>query len=110
MTLSLATCLLFLHLYNFAMGNVDSSPRMIFTEKGRKGKCFSSFMRYQMLKSSRGLGRDFYQRFKVCSEVNEYVLNDLVIVIQEKPSSLSFKRTVRIMQFHYSQRRTTCPC
>uniref|UniRef100_A0A3Q2X3E8 Semaphorin-7A-like n=1 Tax=Haplochromis burtoni TaxID=8153 RepID=A0A3Q2X3E8_HAPBU len=41
MTLSLATYLLFLHLCNWAMGNVDPSPRMIFTEKEKAMTRFS---------------------------------------------------------------------
>uniref|UniRef100_A0AAX7V350 Sema domain-containing protein n=1 Tax=Astatotilapia calliptera TaxID=8154 RepID=A0AAX7V350_ASTCA len=41
MTLSLATYLLFLHLCNLAMGNVDPSPRMIFTEKEKAMTRFS---------------------------------------------------------------------
>ncbi|XP_035760771.1 semaphorin-4C-like [Neolamprologus brichardi] len=41
MTHSLATYLLFLHLCNLAMGNVDPSPRMIFTEKEKAMTRFS---------------------------------------------------------------------
>lgn len=60
MTLSLATYLLFLHLCNLAMGNVDSSPRMIFTEKGRKGKCFFFIYEISNAKKFKGTGKGFF--------------------------------------------------